>query len=256
MKRGETMNVLILGATGGTGRALIQQALERGHVVTAFARDPAKIRATHKNLAVVKGDILNYESVEAAIKGQDAVLSALGIRVRVGLIVVLAVACQVFARLAALSRPWGWLVRVGAPVLAILISGRKKTTLSDGTKNIVQAMEKLGVKRFICESSLGISDSQGQLGFLYNFILIPLFLRNIFADKEVQEKIIKDSKLDWVIVRPAALTNGPRTAVSRSGFSVADKSIRGRISRADVAGFMLAQLTEDTYLGKTPGLSY
>jgi len=250
------MNVLILGATGGTGRALIQQALARGHVVTAFARDPTKIQAAHKDLVVVKGDILNYQSVEAAIKGQEAVLSALGIRVRVGFIVVLAVACQVFARFAAPSGPWGWFVRVGVPVLAILIAGRKKTTLSEGTKNIVQAMEKLGVKRFICESSLGIGDSKGQLGFLYNFILIPLFLRNVFADKEMQEKIIKDSKLDWVIVRPARLTNGPRTAVYRCGFSVADKSIRGRISRADVADFMLAQLTENAYLGKTPGLSY
>ncbi len=118
------------------------------------------------------------------------------------------------------------------PFLALLISTRKKTTLSEGTKNIVQAMEKLGVKRFICESSLGIGDSKAQLGFLYNYILIPLLLRNIFADKEVQERIIKDSTLDRVIVRPAVLTNGPRTAVYRSGFSVTEKPIRGNLARA------------------------
>jgi putative NADH-flavin reductase len=77
------MNLLILGATGGTGRALVEQALEEGHTGTAFARDPAKVRTTHQNLRIAEGDILDYDSVEAALRGQDAVLSALGIRVRV-----------------------------------------------------------------------------------------------------------------------------------------------------------------------------
>ncbi len=102
----ELVNLLVLGATGGTGRALVEQALEQGHIVTAFARNPAKVRTTHKNLRIVKGDIMNYDSVEAAINGQDAVLSALGIRVRAGVIVILAVACQVFARAGALSGPF------------------------------------------------------------------------------------------------------------------------------------------------------
>ena len=250
------MKLLIFGATGGTGRALIEQALERGHVVTAFARDPAKVRTTHKNLRVAKGDILNYDSVEAAINCQDAVLSALGIRVRTGAIIILAAICQVFAAAVALSRPFEWFVRVGVPFLTLLIFLRKKTILSEGTKNILQAMEKLGVKRFICESSLGIGESKGQLGFLYNYVLIPLFLRNIFADKEVQERIIKDSMLDWVIVRPAALTNGPRRGVYRDGRNIGHWFFTAKISRADVAGFMLKQLSDNTYLRKTPGVSY
>ena len=74
------MKLLVLGATGGTGRALVEQALAQGHVVTAFARDPSKVRTTHPNLHVVKGDILDPASVEAAVRGQDAVLSALGVR--------------------------------------------------------------------------------------------------------------------------------------------------------------------------------
>ena len=250
------MKLLIFGATGGTGRALVGQALERGHVVTAFARDPAKVRTTHKNLRVVKGDILKYDSVEAAINGQDAVLSALGIRPHVGLIIVLAAICQVFARALALSGPFNWFVRVGVPLLAILIFARKTTTLSDGTRNVVQAMGKLNVKRFICESSLGIGDSKGQLGFLYNYILTPLFLRGIFADKEVQERTIKDSMLDWVIVRPGALTNGPRRGIYRDGMNIGQRFFTVRISRADVADFMLKQLTDNTYLRKTPGVSY
>jgi putative NADH-flavin reductase len=250
------MNLLILGATGRTGRALVEQALEQGHIVTAFARDPSKVRTTHPNLRIAKGDILDYGSVETALLGQDAVLCAVGIRVRVGLLIAIVILCQVIARFTGLIGPAGWLVRIGVPLLALLVLFRRTTMLSEGTKNIVRAMESVGVKRFVCESSLGIGDSKGQLGFLYNYVLIPILLRNIFADHEVQEKVVKESKLDWVIVRPAVLTNGPRTRVYRSGFDAADKSIQTKISRADVADFMLGQLIDDANLSKTPGVSY
>jgi len=250
------MKLLIFGATGGTGRALVEQALAQGYVVTAFARDPGKIRTTHKNLKVVKGDVLNYASVEAAVNGQDAVLSALGARLHVGLVVFLAVLCQVMAKALALSGPLNWLVRVGVPILIILFSSRKNTTLSDGTRTIVQAMQTFGVKRFLCESSLGIGESKGQLGFLFNYMLIPLFLRGVFADKEVQEKIIQDSTLDWVIVRPGALTNGPRRGTCRAGMNIGHWFFTVKISRADVADFMLKQLADNTYLRKTPGVAY
>jgi putative NADH-flavin reductase len=250
------MNLLILGATGGTGRALVQQALEQGHVVTAFARDPSKMQMTNPNLRIAKGDILDYSSVEAAVRGQDAVLSALGVRVRVGPFIAIVVLCQLIARFAALTGPAGWLVRIGVPVLANLILYRRTTTLSEGTKNIIRAMEAAGVNRLVCQSSLSIGDSKGQLGFLYNYLLIPILLRNIFADKEIQEKIIQESNLDWVIVRPGALTNGPRTGVYRSGFDATDKSIKAKISRADVADFMLKQLTTISCVSKTPGISY
>jgi hypothetical protein len=117
-------------------------------------------------------------------------------------------------------------------------------------------METLGVRRFICESSLGVGDSKGQLGFLYNYFLIPLFIRNIFADKEVQENVIRKSRLDWVIVRPGALTNGPLTGRYRSWSGAPAASIRARISRSDVAEFMLGQLGRDADLCKNLGLSY
>ncbi len=247
------MKLLIFGATGGTGRALVQQALEQGHVVTAFARNPSKISAVHSNLHIVKGDILDYASVEAAVHGQDAVLSALGIRPQVGPFIVIIGLCQIVARFAALTGPAEWLVRIGVPVLANLILFRRTTTLSKGTKNIIRAMEKLGVKRFVCESSLGIGDSKRQARFMLNYVLVPILLRGIFADKKVQEQVIQESKLDWVIIRPAALTNSPHTGVYRSGF---DPAIQGKISRADVAGFMLKQLTSDIFLEKTPSISY
>src|SRR5437016_6210468 len=101
------MDLLIFGATGGTGRALIQQALEQGHVVTAFVRNPSKMRAVHSNLRIVKGDILDYASVEAAVRGQDVVLSTLGIRPQVGPFVAIIGLCQIVARVAALTGPAG-----------------------------------------------------------------------------------------------------------------------------------------------------
>jgi putative NADH-flavin reductase len=209
------MKLLVFGATGGTGREVVAQALGQGHLVTAFVRNPAALTTTHENLKLAQGDVLDYPSVQAAVRGQEAVLSALGVR------------------------------KLG-----------KNTTLSDGTKNILRAMGQHGVRRFVCESSLGVGDSKGQLGWAYNLLIIPLFLRHVFRDKEVQEQSIKQSDLDWIIVRPAALTNGPRTGAYRSGFGPTGRAIRGKVSRADVADFMLRQLTDDTYLRKTPGLSY
>ena len=209
------MKLLIVGSTGATGLELLEQALEAEHLVTAFARRPAAVKLKHSNLKVHQGDILDYSAVEAAVEGQDGVLSALGVR------------------------------QLG-----------KNSILSDGTRNLIQAMEKLGVKRLIVESSLGLGDSRGQLGRWYERLWVRGLLKNIFADKETQESVIRASRLDWVIVRPAILTNGPRTGRYKAGFAPNNRSIKRKISRADTAEFMLKQLADDTYLRKTPGLSY
>jgi putative NADH-flavin reductase len=250
------VKVLIFGATGGTGRRLVQQALQQGHVVTAFARDPRKIHLAHDDLRVVRGDVLEPETVETAAAGQEAVLSALGIRLPVRILILIVVACQIIVRTVALSRPAAIFVELGVPILAILLLSRRKTVLSEGTRNIVRAMERAGIKRFVCESSLGVGDSKWKLGVFHNLIAIPLFLRNILADKEEQERIIASSSLDWVIVRPAALTNGPQRNAFRAGSDVGHWFFPSRISRSDVAAFMLKQLTDGDYLRKTPGLAY
>ena len=250
------MKLLVFGATGGTGRQLVQQALRQGHVVTAFARDPGKIPLTHDNLRVVRGDILRPDSVETAMAGQEAVLSALGIRLPVRIVILIVVACQIVARTVALPRPAALFVELGVPLLSILLLARRKTTLSEGTRNIVRAMERTGIRRFVCESSLGVGDSKWKLGVVHNLVALPLFLRNIFADKEAQERIIAGSGLDWVIVRPTALTNGPQRNVYRAGSDVGHWFFPSRISRSDVAAFMLQQITGTKYLRKTPGLAY
>ena len=214
--RREPARVLIVGATGGTGRELVTQALEHGYAVTALVRDPARMRVDHPRLTVVRGDVLDAASVEAAMRGQDAVLSALGHK------------------------------RTFYPT----------RILSLGTRNILSAMTTHGVRRFVCETSLGIGDSAGRLGLYYTLFVVPVILPFYFWDKTRQERIIADSDLEWVIVRPGALTDGDRRGRFKHGRDIGSWLWTVRISRADVAAFMLDQLASDTYLRAAPGVCW
>ena len=142
-------------------------------------------------------------------------------------------------------------------VLCAIGTGSARTTLrEDGTRNIVAAMETGGVRRLVCQSSLGVGDSRANIPFFTKHVVIDIFLRHAFADHERQEAAVRGSSLDWIIVRPPHLKDGPQTGVYRHGFAVTDRTIAGHISRADVAAFMLKQLTDDTYLRQAPGVSY
>lgn len=212
------MKLIIFGASGATGKHVVEQALEQGHLVTAFVRDPAKLGVMHSNLAIVKGDLMNAATITPAIQGHDAVLCA-----------------------------------IGAP------ANKTGTIRSEGTRNIIQAMKATGVKRLICQTSLGYGDSKkllGQTPFIFRNIIVPFILKKAFADHALQEEYIKQSQLEWIIARPANLTDEARTGVYKQGFPATGKKLKMKISRADVADFMLKQLTADTYLRQTPGLSY
>jgi len=208
--------VLIIGATGGTGRQLVTQALARGHAVTAFVRNRSKLAIEHLQLRIIQGDVLDYSSVEAAVRGQEAVISALG------------------------HKQYFWPTRI----------------LSEGTRNILRAMESHGVPRFVCETSLGLGDTVGRMGLYYSFFVIPFILPFYFWDKTRQERLIAMSKVDWVIVRPGALTNGEKRNAYQHGPMIGSFIWTVRISRADVADFMLNQLSENTYLQSTPGVCW
>lgn len=209
------MKLIIFGSTGGTGRQIVTQALEQGHDVTAFARNPERLDKKHEKLQVIKGNVLDFASVERAIQGQDVVLCTLGL-----------------------------------PPMD------KSNLRANGTKNIIRAMEKTGVKRFICQSSNGVGDSRDTLPFLMKYLIVPFMLRRAFADHEIQENYIKESQLDWIIVRPAALTDGEHTGSYQHGYTADNKTVTNKISRADTADFMLKQLADNDYLHKTPSISY
>jgi len=207
------MRIVIFGSTGGTGRCLVDQALALGHQVTAFARNPSSILVHHENLTVLQGDVLEPAKVDAAVQGQESVLSALGSGLRAGNHVV-----------------------------------------SDGTRNILAAMERLGARRFVCESSFGVGDTFGDASTMSRFVFNTL-LKNAFADKVIQESYIRESKVEWIVVRPTALTNGSRTGRYRVAEHM-HVGLSAKISRADVADFMLNQLTDDTWLRKFPVITY
>jgi putative NADH-flavin reductase len=208
------MRIIIFGASGKTGRELVTQALERGHEVTAFVRDPAKLSVAHERLKVARGNVMDPASIDAVMPGHDAVLCAIG------------------------NRQY------------ILPSN----VLAKGTRNIVAAMEKHGVRRLVCETSLGVSDSFGRLGVYYTLFVYPVVMPFYWFDKEEQEKVIKRSNLEWVIVRPGQLTNGRKRGAYRHGPNVGNYLWSVSIARADVADFMLNQLGDTPYLCSSPGL--
>ncbi len=125
-----------------------------------------------------------------------------------------------------------------------------------GTENIVKAMLDGATRRLVCLSSHGVGDSWKMLPFHYKYLIVPLFMRALFADHQLQENFVRNSPLDWVLVRPGNFSDGRLTGAYRHGFTVADTPPKPRISRADVADFMLKQLTDDTYLRQSPSLSY
>lgn len=143
-------------------------------------------------------------------------------------------------------------------VVCVLGSGKKLFghVRSEGTRNIIQAMEKTGVHRLICQSTLGAGDSWSNLDFYWKYVMFGCILRKVFADHLIQEKLVEQSQLDWTIVRPGAFTKGDRTGHYRHGFPAGDHNITLTISASDVADFILKQLTSNDYLGQAPALSY
>ena len=207
------MKVLIIGATGATGKILMREALAQGHQVTALARNPSAVAPEDYRLRVLEGNALDVSSVEAAVAGQDAVLVALGTR-----------------------------------------SSRPTTLFSESTHNVIGAMDKHRVRRLVCITGIGAGDSKGHVGFLYDRIILPFVVRNVYKDKDRQEEAIEQSDLEWVIVRPARLTDEPARGKYRVFVGGTYKA--KTISRADVADFMLAQVKDGTYVHKMPVISY
>lgn len=133
---------------------------------------------------------------------------------------------------------------------------RKPTTMfSDVTRILVRAMETHGPRRLVCITGVGAGDSKGHGGFFYDRIVFPLITKQTYVDKNRQEELIRASSLDWIIVRPASFTNGPLRDHLRVATKLEGVTIRS-ISRADVAAFVLQQLTDNRYLYQTPLVGY
>lgn len=178
------MKVLVVGATGPTGRAIVSRALADGHAVTALARDPARLELEHSNLRRVTGDVLDPSTLGPAVEGQEAVISALGSK---------------FTR-------------------------KPTTLVSTGTRNVIDAMKSAGVRKLVCITGFGVGDSRGHAGFLIDKLVFRGLLGALYKDKDRQEDEIRRSDLDWVIVRPVRLTNGADEAYEANTDMAADMS--------------------------------
>jgi putative NADH-flavin reductase len=208
------VKLALFGATGPTGEELLAQALAADHEVTAFARRPAAI-ATRGRLRVVSGDMTrDAAAVAEAVRGQDALLSTLGVG-------------------------------------NTLFPG---DLMQRSVANILLAMEAAGVKRIVLMSAFGVGASRHDAPLLPR-LMYSTFLRAIFDDKDKAEERVRSSRLDWTIVYPVLLTNGPRTGRYRAGERLELHGLP-TISRADVAHFMLAEVASPRYVRKTVVLSY
>lgn len=207
--------VLIIGASRGIGLETVKRALEAGHKVRALARSAQRIPVDDAQLEKIAGDARDPATVRQALDGVDAVVLALGV----------------------------------APGPAAVL--RPVRLFSDATRVVVDEMAAAAVKRLVCVTGLGAGDSRDAGGLFYGLVLLPLVLGRVYDDKDVQERIIRNSDLDWVIVRPGLLTRGPRTGAYRALADPADWRM-GKISRADVADFLVQQIDDDSYLDKTP----
>jgi len=204
------VRIAIFGATGRTGRHVVEQALAAGHDVSALVRRPDGLTLDDDRLRLVVGSFDQQDAVERVVDGQDVVISALG------------------------TDQKGFV-----------------TVCTDGVRSILAAMDRSSVRRLVVVSAHGAAESRDRS--LYS-LAVWAFLANKMRDKEHMEELIRASDVDSTIVRPPALSDGPRTGTYRTD---PDLRIRltSKISRADLADFLLREATAPAFVGRTPRLA-
>ena len=209
------MTVLMIGATGPTGRAIIRAAQAEGLVIRALARRPEALADV--NVEVVKGDVESEATLQAAMRGASAVVSAFG--------------------------------------TPLILKG-PVTLLSRGTSNIVAAMKSEGLDRFLCITGMGAGDSRGHGGFVYDRVILPLLLGRIYADKDRQEAVVRASGLDWTLIRPAFLKSGQGRGRWREITDWNGAGRLTSIDRTDVARFIVRELGGHRYTRQAVNISW
>jgi uncharacterized protein YbjT (DUF2867 family) len=215
------MNVMVIGATGGSGRAALEALVQQGHQVTAFVRRPEALGSAAAQVTVVQGDVLERAELDRVMVGIEAVIVTLGIS----------------------ENP-----------LAVRLRGSVKTPIdvrSRGTKNVIEAMQRASVRRLVLQSTYGVGSTRGRLPLKWRIIFSAL-LKPQIADTEVQEAWVRASGLDWVLVQPVGLTDGaPEVAFASAEGETQVMSI----SRRSVGKFLAAAIEDPTLIGKSVALS-
>lgn len=216
------MKILVLGATGGSGRAAVAQLLASGHEVTALVRDAQATEKSDPRLRVVRGDALHLPDVERAVQGHDAIIVTLGIR----------------------ENP-----------LRVRLLGPARTALqirSAGTRNVIAAMRKHGVRKLVVQTSYGVGDTRDRLRLL-DRLFFELLLKPQIADTEIQNRAVSESGLDFVLVQPVHLNDAPQDEMPHISLDGAvGKNV---VSRNSVGRFLAHAATGNDFIGKSVALS-
>ena len=218
----KAQKVLVVGASGGTGRATIDALLKRGHRVTAFSRHAESLEIDSDRVTLHNGDATNPDDVDRAVAGHDAVIITLGIT----------------------ENP-----------IRVRLFGAAKTpndVRSAGTRNVIAAMQKHGVRRLVVQSSYGVGETRGSLRWL-DRMFFGLLLKPQIADTEVQELEVRESGVDWVLAQPVHLTDDESPEMP---FASAEGQVREwKISRKGVAEFLAFAAQAPEYVGQSVALS-
>jgi nucleoside-diphosphate-sugar epimerase len=213
----ESLNVTVFGATGKIGWLVVASLLEAGHHVTAYVRNPAKLGITDPNLTVREGVLVDRPAIRDSVRGSDAVISALG------------------------------------PSLKL---GAKGTPIADGTANIVAAMQAEGVKRFIGLATPSVPDPRDRPTLKAKVlpVMAGIMFPNALKELRGMTRAVVASGLDWTVARITNPTDKPAAGTLRVGYLGRDK-VGSAMSRADIAAFLIAQLTDETYVKALPAIS-
>lgn len=208
------MKLTIFGGTGRTGKHVVQQALDAGHTVTVLARTPAKLGIDHPALTVVQGDIADATKVAEAVRGSDAVISALG------------------------------------PA-----NNKPEYTITTGTRHIIDAMKAAGVRRLIVSAGAGVGDPNDKPQFINHVIsfMLDVVSKNVVEDMRRVVALVRESGLDWTIVRVPMLTDDAASGTIREGWVGVNTG--ARLSRADMAAYMLKQVGSAQFSRQAPMIS-
>jgi putative NADH-flavin reductase len=211
------LNVTVFGATGKIGRLVVVSLLQAGHHVTAYVRNPATLGITDSNLTVVQGVLADLRAIREAVRGSDAVISALGPSLK----------------------PWA----KGSPV-------------AEGTANIVAAMQAEGVKRYIGLATPSAPDPRDLPTIKAKVlpVMAGIMFPNALKELRGMTNAVAESDLDWTVARITNPTDKPAKGTVRAGYLGCDK-VGWAMSRADIAAFLVAQLTDDKYVKASPAIS-
>jgi uncharacterized protein YbjT (DUF2867 family) len=204
------MRILVVGGSKGTGGLAAEAALARGHEVTVFARHPDQLRLESPRLHRTAGSFFDAAAVQAAVTGHEAVI-------------------------------------VTASASSLRGFREQPDYFSRGTALVIAAMRATAVRRLVVLSAYGVGESRRGVGFLSDKLILSFLLRLPFEDHERQERLVRESGLDWVVARPTRLTDGP--ARGRFVKTAAAEKVPGSISRADVAAFLVEACETDAWVG-------